>query len=806
VNPGRNDPCPCGSSKKYKKCCGQPRSAAPVTPLALGPKSLSQLASLMSSGRYAQAEKTARALLERRPDLGLVWKIYGAALVVQNKDALQALQRASQVLPNDAETHYYLGNVLHDRGQFSAAVARQRRAVELKPDFAEAYDSLGSALRDLGQLNEAVASHRRAIEIKPGLAEAHNNLGNALVGLRRFDEALPSYQRALDLRPDFAEAIGNLANAQRAAGRVAEAIAGYRRVLEIKPQLAEAHNNLGNALLELGQLEEALASYRRALELRPNFAQALGNLANALRDAGRVAEAIAGYRRLLAMQPQSAEAYHSLGIALLRLGQFDEAVGSFRRALELRPDYAQAHSNLGNALRNLGQLNEALASHRRALEIKPDLTEAHYNEGNALLDLVELGQAEASYRRALALRADYAEAHLALGMVLRQRGRAAEAEASARRALEIKPDGAAIMTFLADILTDKGRFTDAEQLFGQALSIDPDLPEAWAGTARCRRMGPGDTAWLAAAQRVLTKRLPVQHEIKLRFAAGKYFDDLNDYDQAFSQYRTANELTRRYGIRYDRQRATQRVDRIMASYDRPWFDRSRTEAKGSERAVFVVGMPRAGTSLVEQILASHSAVFGAGELTFWNAASGAEQSAGMTGELAAEYLRQIESLATGARRVIDKMPTNFMNLGLIHAALPNARVIHVRRDPIDTCLSIFFQNFSTTHPYANDLEDLTHHYGQYLRLMEHWRATLPAGIMLEVPYEQLVDDLEAWSRTMLEFIGLPWEPRCLEFHATDRIVATTSNWQVRQKISRASVGRWHNYEKFIGPLRPLLER
>src|ERR1700691_3079834 len=242
VNPGRNDPCPCGSSKKYKKCCGQPRSAAPVTPSVLGPTSLNQLAGLMNSGRYAEAEKTARGLLERRPDLGLVWKIYGAALVVQNKDALQALQRASQVLPNDAETHYYLGNVLQDRGQFREAVARQRRAVELKPDFAEAYDSLGSVLRDLGQLDEAVASHRRAIEIKPGLADAYNNLGNALVGLRRFDEALPSYQRALDLRPDFAEAIGNLANAQRAAGRVAEAIAGYRRGLGDKTPAAAGHN------------------------------------------------------------------------------------------------------------------------------------------------------------------------------------------------------------------------------------------------------------------------------------------------------------------------------------------------------------------------------------------------------------------------------------------------------------------------------------------------------------------------------------------------------------------------------------
>jgi hypothetical protein len=307
------------------------------------------------------------------------------------------------------------------------------------------------------------------------------------------------------------------------------------------------------------------------------------------------------------------------------------------------------------------------------------------------------------------------------------------------------------------------------------------------------------------------KGLPIQHEINMRYAIGKYFDDVKDFEPAFASYRLANELTKRYGVRYDRDRLTRRVDRITVAYDRHWLRRMRLEANPSERPVFIVGMPRAGTTLTEQILASHPAVFGAGELRFWHTASADYESSSLSGNghvaisgLSGRYLRQIDDLSADALRVVDKMPANTMNLGLIHAAFPNARIIHMRRNPIDTCLSIYFQVFSTTHSYANDLEDLAHYYTQYLRVMEHWRATLPEGAILDIPYEGLVEDPEAWSRKMLQFVGLPWDPRCLDFHRTSRTVLTASNWQVRQKISTSSVGRWRSYEKFVGPLRHLM--
>jgi tetratricopeptide (TPR) repeat protein len=328
--------------------------------------------------------------------------------------------------------------------------------------------------------------------------------------------------------------------------------------------------------------------------------------------------------------------------------------------------------------------------------------------------------------------------------------------------------------------------------------------------AHLRKMTVGDAAWAAQAQRIAEQGLPPRDEVHLRFAIGKYLDDVREFDDAFANFRRAHELKKRYGERYDRQRMTRGVDRAIHSYDREWARRPRIDANPSARSVFVVGMPRSGTSLAEQILASHPAIFGAGELPFWNSAASneshprsGEPSGDIYPRLAADYLRLLEKLSSGAQRVVDKMPANFLSLGLIHEALPNARIIHMRRNPIDTCLSIYFQHFKSAHSYADDLDDLVHYYSEYSRLVKHWRDALPEDVILDVPYESLIDDQEGWSRKMLQFVGMPWEPCCLDFHRAERSVMTASNWQVRQKINRSSVERWRNYEKFIGPLLSL---
>jgi tetratricopeptide (TPR) repeat protein len=741
---------------------------------------MNRLVALINAGRYVELESSARELADRHPDCGLFWKVLGIALRMQGKDALTALTRAAALLPDDEEAHSNLGNALQDLSRTDEAAASYLRALQIKPDFAEAHSNLGNAFQRLGRLDEAVASYRRALELKPSYAEACSNLGNALRRLGRLDEAVASYRHALELKPDFVEAHNNLGNALRGLGRLDEAVASYRRALELKLDYPEACNNLGNALLELGQLVDAAASYRRALEIKPDFAEAHSNLGNALR----------------------------------RLGRLDEALASYRRAVALNPGFAGAHSNLGDALRDLGRADEAAASCRRAVELEPALAGAHNSLGNALLDLGRLDEAVASYRRALELNRSFVEAYINSGLVLRQLGRAAEAEAVCRTALQMKPDAAQAFVVLAELQADRGQFAEAEELFKRAVEIDTELPEGWAGIAYLRKMTVDDELWATQAQRVAERRLPPRQESYVRFALGKYFDDVKDFERAFVNYRRAHELMKESGVKHDRRQLSHAVDLIVHSSDSPTGISPPADASASARPVFIVGMPRSGTSLAEQILASHPAVFGAGELTFWNAASGAmhksstldgEMSGSVIGKLADDYLRLLESLSSDALRVVDKMPANFLSLGLIHAALPNARIIHIQRNPIDTCLSIYFQHFRAAHSYANDLEDLAHYYAEYLRVMKHWRSALPEQAILDVPYEGLVDDQDAWSRRLLEFVGLPWDPRCMDFHRTDRSVLTASKWQVRQKMSRSSIGRWRNYEKFVGPLLGLLE-
>jgi hypothetical protein len=327
-----------------------------------------------------------------------------------------------------------------------------------------------------------------------------------------------------------------------------------------------------------------------------------------------------------------------------------------------------------------------------------------------------------------------------------------------------------------------------------------------------------DSDWLRGTEALLAQPLPLDHQIQLRYALGKYFDDIAEYPQAFHNYRAANELAKRRGTIYDRAGLTALIERIVQRCDSAFVQAAARAASqpatgDSERPVFIIGMARSGTSLAEQILASHPAVFGVGEVRFWDrafteldrAAAARDGRADVfLGELAREYLDQVSPPAGVAARITDKMPANFLYAGLIHRVFPRARIVHMQRDPRDTCLSAYFQNFFYATPYANDLSDLAHYYGEYQRIMSHWRGVLPEHVLLEVPYEGLVQDPERWTRRMLEFIGLPWDPQCLSFDRTERVVLTASKWQVRQKISTGPVGRWRNYEQFLGPLLHLL--
>jgi tetratricopeptide (TPR) repeat protein len=595
-------------------------------------------------------------------------------------------------------------------------------------------------------------------------------------------------------------------------GEWAEAADSYRRALALAPHLVEVENNLGNVLLELGRHDEAIACYRRALAIQPEDAEVHVNLGNAQRLLGHGSEAVASCGRAITLNPALPAAHNHLGLALAAVGAFEEAAASYRRALALNALHVDALVNLAAVLRDLGELRQAMSGAVRAVELEPRRAAAHLILGHVLRDIGRLDEAAASYARALSLQPDLVAALLAQGALHRLQGRADEAHASCRAALALDPDSPAALALQGELWADRGQFDEAEQAYRRVTAIDPNSPNGWSGIAASRKMRIEDGDWLQGAEALLEKRLPLRHEIRLHYSLGKYCDDVKRYERAFHHYRSANELTKRFGVRYDRARLGRRIDGIIDRFGAASMRRLQGGGNDSGRPIFIVGTARSGTSLTEQILATHPAVFGAGELDFWDRASAAYEAAGRQGRdgapllprMAEDYLERLAGLSSSAQRVVDKLPANFMNVGLIHAALPRARIIHMRRHPIDACLSIYFQYFSSAHPFSNDLDDLAHYYGEYRRVTDHWHAVLPGSALLEVSYEGLIEDQEGWTRRILEFVGLPWDPRCLDFQRTGRVVTTASKWQVRQKIHASSVARWRNYERFVGPLLSLM--
>jgi tetratricopeptide (TPR) repeat protein len=501
----------------------------------------------------------------------------------------------------------------------------------------------------------------------------------------------------------------------------------------------------------------------------------------------------------------------SEGDARMADGDHAEAATRYREALALEPRNALAHNKLGVALQMQGQFRLAEEEFRRAIELKPSYDEAYFRLGTVLRWRGNFAAAETALRRTVKLDPRSADALVGLGHALAGLGSWDQAKSCMEKARRLKPRSANVLCALGWVASIEGRFEEAERLYREAVDVDPDHSEAWAWLADIRRMTPADKDWLEVAERMLAKGLPPIDEAKLRFAMGKYFNDLQKFSRAFKEYKTANELHKRVALPYDRDAYTKFADETIRLYTRRCLERRAVGGCESAKPVFVVGMMRSGTSLMEQIIASHRDAAGAGELEFWNSMVHREKpllkselpDAPLSRNLAESYLRVLDRHSPQALRVVDKAPANSDFLGLIHQVLPNARFIYMRRDPIDTCLSCYFQQFASVLPFTLDLSDLAHYYREHHRLIAHWREALPPGTLLEVPYEELIADQEGWSRKVIDFIGLPWDPRCLEYHTTDRAVVTASNWQVRQKLYSSSVGRWKNYEKFIGPLLEL---
>jgi tetratricopeptide (TPR) repeat protein len=513
-----------------------------------------------------------------------------------------------------------------------------------------------------------------------------------------------------------------------------------------------------------------------------------------------------------AVRPDRAKARQlfTRGNKMLEQGAYGDAAALLEEGIKLDPKHAEAINNLGSALSYLGRYRLAENCFREAMAIKPNFPEPHANLGVLLRQRSYLVDSEAFLRRALKLKPNDLDARVNLGLTLMFLGRMRDARACFTKVLKSAPRHVLALFGMGRIATLEGQFEEAETTLKRVIEINPKMTNAWAALPLARKMTKADGEWLKGAEEIATSAIHPMEEANLRFAIGKYYDDVNDFPQAFRNFKRGNELLKTAAEDYDRKGRSYFIDQTIRDYSRESISKIGAPGSPSAKPVFVLGMPRSGTSLAEQIIASHPAAHGAGELDYW-AALNAKRSGLAQGildeptrsKVAEEYLRMLERFSSSATRIVDKTPVNSDFLGLIYSVFPNARVIYMQRDPIDTCLSCYFQQFLIGMNFTFDLSDLVHYYREHQRIMAHWRTVLPPGFILDVPYEELVADQEAWSRNMLDFIGLEWDPRCLEFHSNKRQVTTASAWQVRQKVYKSSVARWHNYENFIGPLKTL---
>lgn len=650
-------------------------------------------------------------------------------------------QRVLAAWPGQCDAHHLMGLMAHAYGNLDLALQHVRLACQAPRAPALYFSNLAEMCRQKQLLEEAERAARNAVAMNGNLAAAWNNLGIILQEAGKFAESVTCLERVAGMQGDNAEVHNNLANTYKRLGRLDKSEAHYMRALELHPNYAEAHSNLSTLLNDRGDLERAAAEARLAIDINPRLADAYLNIAAVELTRRRLPEALRWLEALLAFAPLNAAGLAARATVLKDAGQLDEALASVQQAVSLAQDNADAHNTLGQILQALGRFDEA-------------------------------GEA---YRKAIALPGIAAEnARVNQGVMLMEVGRKAEAMAAFDGVLVDYPRSASAWFNRADLK----KFT----------KNDPDIPAM--------------TKLLEDQEQTLNDRM------SLHFALGKAHLDAGTDTDAFRHFASGNRM-KRETFTFDSAATAAWMKNFPKIFTPALLKKRGKAGHQSTMPIFVVGMPRSGTTLIEQILAAHPSVTGAGELSNLQRLvdtlpnyplETAKLEDADFARLGRDYIAQTAPLAKGRPFMVDKMPANFLHAGLIRLILPQARIIHCRRDPVDTCLSCYSKLFTAEQAFAYDLSELGQFHVAYQELMAHWRKVLPAESFIEIDYEAVVADTEGETRRLLERLGLPWDEACLRFFENDRPIRTASVNQVRQPIYKSSSGRWKRHAAHLGQL------
>jgi tetratricopeptide (TPR) repeat protein len=535
-------------------------------------------------------------------------------------------------------------------------------------------------------------------------------------------------------------------------------------------------------------------------------------LAAELLRAGRPADAIAPLSDAALLQPSNAIIQHDLGLACLEVGRVPDAIAALQRAVASNPRYTDAYFRLGIAMEKLGDIGGAIVAYDHAIKQLPSLTEAWFRAGALVYTVGHVAEAIGCFQRAAATGGRTSFGLLGKARALLIEDRNQEAEQILRETLVADPRNAMAYDLLGSVLSELGRFEEARACFERTVAIAPLLAGSYYDLVRCRPVTSGDKGLLHAMQAALaTPGLEAGQRLRLHLAIGKAAEDLGDYALAMQHYDAADAV-RSGAAPFDSAAFSIMIDWLIARCTPEWMARATELGSSDATPVLIIGMPRSGTTLVEQIVSMHPEVGAGGELNFWNERGMAWQRAGADGneteflaKAVADYLGVLRAIAPTAARVTDKMPFNFLWAGLIHLAFPRATIIHCRRAAVDTALSIHQTHFHPSMPFPTGGAELVAYFRCYQRLIDHWRSVLPADRFIEVDYDDLTSAPEPVIRRIIAACGLAWHDACLRPESNPRAVKTPSKWQTRQPIYRTSVARWRRYEPWLGPLRALVD-
>ncbi len=678
-----------------------------------------------------------------------------------------------------------LATQLYSQGRLQQGLNVIKQIVKARPNHPDARNLHGVILQAMGDDAGAVAEIKKAIEIRGDIAQYHSNLGEIERLRGNADKASDSLRRAIGIDPNYSQAYNNMGIVYYDKREFEEAAKHYEKALKLNENYPEAHNNLGNAYRALDRGEEALEHYERAIMLKENYAEAYNNMATVLRDKDQKEEAEHAYKRAIQLKPNYVEAFNNLASFYIQEDNTDEALRILGEGLKVDDKNVPILINVARVQLEKGNYEAVEMACKIALQQDPGSAEAECVYGQLCMDLDKYDEALSHFEKAIQLKPEYGEANNHYGIALKSVGRLDDAKKQFEKTLERNEKAFGAYSNLADLQ----KFTPKSKLLKKMEKLMKEAED------------PDTERYMA-----------------LHFALGKAYDDSGQYDKAFAHFSRGTKL-KRAKLDYKEKETKQFFEDIKATFTADVFKNPPWEGNPSEKPVFVLGMPRSGSTLTEQIISSHPKAFGAGEIKTLARSIGNLRSKfpnvprypAMFPKLNANhykmisdfYLAYIDNVGGDAERVTDKMLSNYYFVGLLRIMFPQGKIINIVRNPVDTCLSAYTKLFKDDMPHSYDLGEMGRYYMMYEDIMAHWNKVLPKGSLMTLNYEDIVADIDTKAREILDFVGLPWDEACVAFHKSKRPIKTASVVQVRKPVYTTSVERWKNYgEK---NLKPLLE-